>query len=80
MAVRQVTEDPLFTVEDAGYYLNIPLDKLRRMRWRGAGPAYLRQGTYLRHRKSALDAWLASIEAPAREKVAARLHPQDARA
>ena len=51
--------DPLLTTIEAAAYLRLAPHTLKRYRYLGVGPRYLRAGrAAIRYRRSALDAWL----------------------
>jgi hypothetical protein len=51
--------DPLLTTIEAANYLRLAPDTLKRYRYLGVGPTFLRAGrAAIRYRRSALDAWM----------------------
>jgi predicted DNA-binding transcriptional regulator AlpA len=43
---------------EAAAFLNTTISQLARLRWEGAGPAYVRLGRSIRYRWADLDAWV----------------------
>lgn len=71
MAAQPISPDDLFTETGAGIYLGgekkpVRPATMRRWRWAGKGPAYLKIGGIIRYTRRDLDA----------EKTAARREPQ----
>lgn len=51
-----------FTPTQAGEYLQIPVETLRRWRGIGTGPRYAKIGRHIRYRKAELDRWIEQRE------------------
>ena len=46
---------PLFTEQEAAAYLRIAVATLRRWRWKGGGPTFIKVGGRVRYESQALD-------------------------
>lgn len=57
----------MLTEQGAARWLEMPLQRLQRMRRAGTGPAYIKTGRIIRYRRSTLDRWLAERERKRRE-------------
>jgi len=66
----------LLTTKEAAEYLRRSAQGLRKLRWQGHGPRYLRPGRGLKsavlYRRADLDAWLAKGEATSTADESAR--------
>lgn len=58
--VLGLVSPPDLSEEAVATRLGWSIETLRRYRWRGEGPAYLKYGRCIRYRPSDVDAWLDS--------------------
>ncbi|WP_353654109.1 helix-turn-helix domain-containing protein [Arthrobacter sp. NEB 688] len=56
-----LAEDRLWSVEDASYYLGVPIQTLYSWRGQGVGPPGRRVGRRLRYRPEDVKAWVAGL-------------------
>lgn len=61
MDVVALAEDRLWTVQDAAYYLGIPVQTLYSWRGQGLGPPGRRVGRRLRYRPEDVKTWVAGL-------------------
>lgn len=61
MNARNLAEDRLWSVEDASYYLGVPVQTLYSWRGQGVGPPGRRVGRRLRYRPEDVRAWVAGL-------------------
>lgn len=52
----------LLTERDASVLLKIPMATLRRWRWAGAGPRFLKLGGHVRYRRGDIEEFIAAGE------------------
>ena len=52
----------MLTEKQVSHRLNVSQAALRKWRWEGSGPGYLRLGKCIRYRKEDLDKWLESCK------------------
>jgi excisionase family DNA binding protein len=65
-----VSKDQLLTLEEVSARTGLATQTLYQMRARGEGPASFRLGNRVRVRESALEAWLAEMEAAEADRLA----------
>ena len=58
--VQEVPGDRLWTVDEASYFLGVPVGTLYYWRCRGEGPDACKLGRHLRYRAEDVRAWVAS--------------------
>jgi len=58
----------LLSTAQTAQLLNVTMHQLAQWRYEGRGPAFVRDGRWIRYRRSAVERWLKSREVyPARE-------------
>ncbi|MBF6072871.1 MULTISPECIES: helix-turn-helix transcriptional regulator [Nocardia] len=53
----ELPENRLWTVEEAAYFLNVPVKTLYQWKWLGEGPPVRKIGRHLRYSPAAVRAW-----------------------
>ncbi|NKY33931.1 helix-turn-helix domain-containing protein [Nocardia speluncae] len=53
----ELPENRLWTVEEAAYFLNVPVKTLYQWKWLGDGPPVRKMGRHLRYNPAKLRAW-----------------------
>ncbi|GAA4411244.1 hypothetical protein GCM10023168_31870 [Fodinibacter luteus] len=61
MSDQALAEDRLWSIEDASYYLGVPVQTLYSWRGQGMGPPGRRVGRRLRYRPEDVKAWVAGL-------------------
>ncbi len=56
----ELPENRLWTVDEAAYFLNIPVKTLYQWKWLGEGPPVRKMGRHLRYDPAKLRAWVAA--------------------
>ncbi|MEV6563016.1 helix-turn-helix domain-containing protein [Nocardia sp. NPDC051756] len=59
----ELPSDRLWTVEEASYFLNVPVKTLYQWKWLGEGPPVRKVGRHLRYNPVRLRAWADLDEA-----------------
>ncbi|ASF09854.1 hypothetical protein NBRGN_045_00580 [Nocardia brasiliensis NBRC 14402] len=59
----ELPEDRLWTVEEASYFLNVPVKTLYQWKWLGEGPPVRKVGRHLRYNPARVRAWADMDEA-----------------
>ncbi|WP_280451972.1 helix-turn-helix domain-containing protein [Nocardia cyriacigeorgica] len=59
----QLPENRLWTVEEAAYFLGVPVKTLYQWKWQGEGPPVRKVGRHLRYNPTRLRAWADMEEA-----------------
>ncbi|WP_280446318.1 helix-turn-helix transcriptional regulator [Nocardia brasiliensis] len=59
----ELPEDRLWTVEEASYFLNVPVKTLYQWKWLGEGPPVRKVGRHLRYNPARVRAWADLDEA-----------------
>ena len=59
--VKGMPEDRLWTVEEASYFLGVPVATLYYWRRRGDGPGACKLGRHLRYRAEDVRKWVAGL-------------------
>ncbi|MFI6047121.1 helix-turn-helix transcriptional regulator [Nocardia sp. NPDC051321] len=59
----ELPSDRLWTVEEASYFLNVPVKTLYQWKWLGEGPPVRKVGRHLRYNPARLRAWADMDEA-----------------
>lgn len=60
-ALRRLQSE-LLTTAEAADLLRVRVETLAQWRWRGTGPAYLKNGSRVLYRREAIEAWLSAGE------------------
>ncbi|WP_327150042.1 helix-turn-helix transcriptional regulator [Nocardia sp. NBC_01329] len=55
--MMNLPEDRLWTVEEAAYFLNVPVKTLYQWKWLGQGPPVRKMGRHLRYNPVTVRAW-----------------------
>ncbi|MFF0493434.1 helix-turn-helix transcriptional regulator [Nocardia sp. NPDC004068] len=63
MAVMELPENRLWTVEEVAYFLDLPVKTLYQWKWRGEGPPVRKMGRHLRYDPVKVRAWVDRDEA-----------------
>jgi DNA-binding transcriptional MerR regulator len=61
MSRTVLPEDRLWSVQDASYYLGVPVQTLYSWRGQGVGPPARRVGRRLRYRPDDVKSWVAGL-------------------
>ncbi len=54
-----VVDDPLYNETEAAEYLRHSVKTMQKWRWQGTGPEFVKSGTRVFYRRSALESYLA---------------------